>query len=42
MKTLEIKSLGLEELSSTEAKETKGGWFWIVPFIIIAAATSAY
>lgn len=42
MKTLELKSLGLEELSTTEAKETKGGWIWLAFAFIVVAAASAY
>lgn len=31
MKTLELKALGLEELTTTESKKTKGGFLWLIP-----------
>ncbi len=38
METLELKSLGLQELDSKELKESNGGWWQIIVGAIIIDA----
>lgn len=38
METLELKSLGLQELDSTELKESNGGWWQIIAAAILIDA----
>ena len=39
---MNIKSLGLEELSHSEKKKVNGGWWWIIPVGIAVAASFAF